>query len=89
MQKIKAVDKENMKGKTSAKHSKDKHPLHKPEEASERANVFKGYDLDSLELPIEARPLTDQEYRGAHSYTVLLPRDAAPCQVEGVNIVPA
>lgn len=71
MQKIKAHD-----------QKKSKEPKAQPsvldeEEAAQRAPVFKRYDLDYLCIPIDARPLIGQEYRGAHSYTVLLAREAA------------
>ena len=45
------------------------------EDAAQRAPSFKGYDLNEMNLPIDARPILGHEYRGRHSYTVLCPRD--------------
>ena len=41
-----------------------------------RVDEFKGYDVSHL--PEQARPFSDQTYKGSHSYTVNV-GEAVPC----------
>lgn len=52
--------------------SKKKKKAEKPTDTKDppKASTFKGYDLSML--PLDALPIYNHEYRGAHSYTVNL-----------------
>ena len=36
----------------------------------EKCTMFKGYNLNDLEVPDQALPVLGREYKGSHSYTV-------------------